>query len=67
MTQASAQIQQDMAGVLKGALAAEDEKAASEMRNVMWESLRGAFKKVNELAGKWDTLSPRAGEVHAYH
>ena len=63
--QASAQIQRAMAGALKQALAKGDEKAASDVRDVMWESLKATFKQVNELAEEWNTLAPRAGKVHA--
>ncbi|MCZ6678801.1 MAG: hypothetical protein O7E52_16325, partial [Candidatus Poribacteria bacterium] len=63
--QTSAQIQQEMAGALKQALAEGDEKAASDVRNVMWESLKATFKQVNELAEEWNTLAPRAGKIHA--
>jgi hypothetical protein len=66
MAQNSAQIQEQMAAALKQALAAGDEKAAAEIRDVMWKPLLETFKKVNELAAEWNTLTPRAGSLLAY-
>ncbi len=66
MAQNSAQIQGQMAAALKQALAAGDEHAAAEIRNVMWQPLLETFKKVHELATEWNTLAPRAGSLHTY-
>ena len=66
MAQNSAQIQEQMAAALKKALAAGDEKAVAEIRDVMWEPLLATFKKVNEMAAEWNTLTPRAGPLHIY-
>ena len=67
IAQGNARMQQDMATALKRALTAGDEKAANDVRNAMWEGLLDTFKKVNELAEMWNTLAPRAGEVHSKH
>ena len=66
MAQNSAQIQEQMAAALKQALAAGDEKAAAEIRDVMWEPLLETFKKVNEMATEWNTLTPRTGTLRTY-
>jgi quercetin dioxygenase-like cupin family protein len=66
MAQNSAQIQEQMAAALKQALAAGDEKAAAEIRDVMWEPLLETFKKVNKMAAEWNTLTPRAGSLRTY-
>ena len=61
--QDSVQVQQNMADRLKQALASGDEQSAGEIRNTMWEAHLATFKKVNELAGEWNALVPRAGGV----
>ena len=62
-----ARIQEQCAGALKQALAAGDEKAASDIRESMWEPLLETFKEVNELAQEWNALAPRAGHVHVHY
>ena len=67
VAQNCAQIQKQLAAALKHALAAEDEKAATDIRENMWEPLLETFKKVNELADEWNALSPRAGHVNVHY
>ena len=62
-----ARIQEQCAGALKQALAAGDEKAATDIRDNMWEPLLETFKEVNGLAEEWNALAPRSGHVHVHY
>ena len=62
-----ARIHEQCAGALKQALAAGDERAATDIRESMWEPLLETFKEVNGLAQEWNALSPRAGHVHVHY
>jgi predicted nucleic acid-binding protein len=59
-TQASANVQHDMAAKLKNAIAEGDSNAATNARNAMWEALFMIFKSVYDLADVWNELAPRA-------
>ena len=65
LAQTSARIQEEQAAALKKALEAGDMEEATRLREAMWWPLLDLFKKVNEMADGWNTLSPIAGEVDA--
>ena len=56
---ASANIQQEMAGWLKKALAGGDPATVREARNAMWEALYTTYKNVYDLSAVWNELAPR--------
>ena len=62
-----ARIQEQCSGALKQALAAGDEKAASDIRDNMWDPLLETFREVTGLAQEWNALAPRSGHVHVHY
>lgn len=65
--QASAQLQEELAGALKQALAAGDQREAGRLRETIWISLLETFKSVDQLAAAWNELAPRAGQITAFY
>ena len=61
----AAQVQEEQAAGLKEALDADNLEEASRRRDLMWEPLLKLFQQTAEIADGWNTLSPRAGVVHA--
>ena len=58
--QTSADVQRDMAGKFRDAIAKGDFNTAADARNTMWEAIFKMFENVYELADVWNELAPRA-------
>jgi hypothetical protein len=59
---ASAQVQAEMAGQLRQAIANGDEGAALAARNAMWEAVYTLHKRLYAADQAWNEFSPRATE-----
>jgi quercetin dioxygenase-like cupin family protein len=59
---ASAQVQTEMAGRLRQAIANGDEGAALAARNAMWEAVYTLHKRLYAADQAWNEFSPRATE-----
>jgi len=65
--QASAQLQEELAGALKQALAAGNTQEVGRLREAIWTSLLATFKGMDQLAAAWNELAPRAGQITAFY
>ena len=60
-------LQRELSAALKKAVAEDDEKAATAIREQMWEPLLSTFKLMTDLAGEWNALCPRVGHVNKHY
>jgi mannose-6-phosphate isomerase-like protein (cupin superfamily) len=67
VTENCATLQRELAAALKKAIAEDDEKAATAIREQMWEPLLSTFKLMTDLAGEWNALCPRVGHVNKHY
>ena len=56
----AATVQQEQLARYRQALAADDEAAAHEARNEMWEALSALFSRTMELAAAWNDFAARS-------
>jgi quercetin dioxygenase-like cupin family protein len=59
VAQKSADIQREMAGKLRKAIAENDEQSAIEIRNAMWKAICEVFEQIYSFGEVWNELAPR--------
>ncbi len=67
VTKNCATMQRELANALKKAVGEDDEKAATQIREQMWEPLLSTFKHMTDLAGEWNALCPRVGHINKHY
>ena len=59
---ANADVQKEIAGKLREAIADGDEQAATEARNAMWEAIHTVYRRLYDFGDAWNALAPRVTE-----